>query len=218
MRLNSVPYLSHNSFFFRTCRSIDLQAAEATVKRTDPVVLKSPWKSSVCSSHVSFGQRFVRHFFTCGNAKETWRNRFAILQLLRGLIAGWLLQASRFVIGWTAEAIPAVLVTVLLIGIVVVPGIRMTASLPRSDAEAVGGLIGPDIDDGFYGAPPSDWSDGMTPVVDCRGWKYYARRGDSFSRIAQRYHVPWKRLVEANQGFDDPDVMHPKDPVCIPSG
>lgn len=214
-----MPYLSHNSFFFRTCRSIDLQAAEATVKkRTDPVVRKSPWKSSVGDSHVSHSQRFVRHFFTCGRAKEAWRNRFAVLQLLRGLIAGWLLQMARFVIGWTLEVVPAVLVMILLVGILVIPGIRTNGSLAKSDIEQVAGLIGTDLDDGVYSVPPMDWADGITPIVECRGWKYYARRGDSFPRIAQRYHVPWKRLVEANQGFDDPNVLYPNDPVCIPSG
>lgn len=44
------------------------------------------------------------------------------------------------------------------------------------------------------------------------------QRGDSMWRIAQRYNVLFKEVLELNKKFKNPDLIHPKDEVELPEG
>ncbi len=44
------------------------------------------------------------------------------------------------------------------------------------------------------------------------------QRGDSMWRIAKRYNVLFKEVLEINKKFKNPDLIHPKDEVELPDG
>lgn len=44
------------------------------------------------------------------------------------------------------------------------------------------------------------------------------QRGDSMWRIAQRYNVLFKEILELNKHFENPNLIHPKDEVELPDG
>ena len=44
------------------------------------------------------------------------------------------------------------------------------------------------------------------------------QRGDSMWKIAQRYKVPFSKILELNKHFPNQDLIHPKDRVHLPDG
>lgn len=44
------------------------------------------------------------------------------------------------------------------------------------------------------------------------------QQGDSIWRIAKRYKIPFRELLELNKHFPDPDLIHPQDKINFPEG
>lgn len=44
------------------------------------------------------------------------------------------------------------------------------------------------------------------------------QQGDSIWRIAKRYKIPFRELLEMNKHFPDPDLIHPQDKIHFPEG
>lgn len=44
------------------------------------------------------------------------------------------------------------------------------------------------------------------------------QRGDSMWRIAKRYKIPFKEILELNRHYKNPDLIHPNDNIQLPDG
>lgn len=44
------------------------------------------------------------------------------------------------------------------------------------------------------------------------------QRGDSMWRIAKRYKIPFKEILELNRHYKNPDLIHPNDDIQLPDG
>ena len=44
------------------------------------------------------------------------------------------------------------------------------------------------------------------------------QRGDSMWKIAKRYKIPFKEILELNRHYKNPDLIHPNDDIQLPDG